>query len=151
MRLTLISMALLAGLLQGQEAGPPAPRVIPLFMAREGEGGPAFMVECRNTTGAAISTGSLVWPLARSAMRIDGVALEDQATMGPGLTMAIPSGATWRGIIELRQEEPRNFFAVALGSHVRSATVVPLQAGRHTIAVRCDGVWSADVPFYWER
>ena len=63
----------------------------------------------------------------------------------------IPPGGTWRGIIELRQAQGRTFFAVALGADTRGAFIVPLTAGRHTIAARCGDRWSADLPFYWER
>jgi hypothetical protein len=28
--------------------------------------------------------------------------------------------------------------------------VIPLDQGRHTIAVECAGVWSDDFKFYWE-
>jgi len=120
-------------------------------MFRDVERGPAFLVECRNTTTHDISTGSDVWTLNRSAIRIDGNDLDDEPRIGPGLTMDIPPGGIWRGIVELRQAAPRTFYAVALGAHVRWPTVVPLQSGRHTIAVRCNGVWSIDMPFYWEQ
>jgi hypothetical protein len=58
----------------------------------------------------------------------------------------IPVGAIWRGIMVLRQAEPRTGYAVA-----RGALVVPLTPGRHTIAARCGDEWSSDVAFYWER
>jgi hypothetical protein len=142
-----MTILILAGLLQ---AAPP-PVVTPLFMSRNVEEGPAFMIECRNTTGAPVSTGAMVWALDRDDFRIDGTVLEPQARMGPGLVSQIPPGGTWRGILELRQAEPRTFYAVALGADTRGAFVVPLPAGRHTIAARCDDRWSVDVPFFWER
>ena len=143
-----MTILLLAGLLQ---AGPPPPVVTPLFLSRNVEEGPAFMIECRNTTGAPVSTGAMVWALDRDDFRIDGRVLEPQGRMGPGLMSEVRPGGTWRGIIELRQAQGRTFFAVALGADTRGAFVVPLTAGRHTIAARCGDLWSADVPFYWER
>ena len=29
--------------------------------------------------------------------------------------------------------------------------IMPLADGRHTIAVQCNGIWSDDLVFYWER
>jgi hypothetical protein len=145
-----MTILLLAGLLQ---AGPPAPPpvVTPLFLSRDVEDGPAFMIECRNTTGAPVSTGAMLWALDRDDLRIDGTVLEPQGRMGPGLMSEVPAGGTWRGIIELRQAEGGTFHAVALGADTRGAFVVPLTAGRHTIAARCGDQWSADLSFYWER
>ncbi len=150
MKITVMAMVLLAELVGTAQSVPVLPTVTPFFMSREVEGGPAFMVECRNTTDSGISSGSDTWALARSAIRIDGIALDDRMRIGPGLTMEIPPGGTWRGIIELRQEAGTSY-ATALGANVRMPTVVALSAGRHAIAVRCAGVWSADLPFYWEK
>jgi hypothetical protein len=151
MKITVMAMVLLVELAGTVQTVPVLPTVTPFFMSREVEGGPAFMVECRNSTGSGISSGSDTWALARSAIRIDGIALEERLRIGPGLTMEIPPGGTWRGIIELRQDAPRTSYATALGANVRMPTVVVLSAGRHAIAVRCAGLWSADLPFYWEK
>ena len=72
-----------AGLLQ---AGPPAPPpvVTPFFLSRNIEEGPAFMIECRNTTGAPVSTGAMVWALDRDDFRIDGRVLEPRDAWGQG-------------------------------------------------------------------
>jgi hypothetical protein len=150
MRITVMAVVLLVGLVRTGQTALILPTVTPFFMSREVEGGPAFLVECRNTTNTGISSGSDTWALARSAIRIDGTVLDEQGRIGPGLTMDIPPGGTWRGIIELRQAVPRTSHATALGANVRMPTVVPLSAGRHTISVRCVGVWSTDLPFYWE-
>jgi hypothetical protein len=151
MRIMVMPVVLLVGLVQTAQTAQPLPTVTPFFMSRQAEEGPAFLVECRNTTSAGISSGSGTWALTRSAIRIDGSVLDEQGQIGPGLTMEIPPGGTWRGIIELRQTPPRNSYAVAFGANVRMQTVVPLSAGRHTISVRCAGVWAADLPFYWEE
>ena len=151
MRTAVMPVVLLVGLLQTGQTVLQLPTVTPFFMSREVEGGPAFLVECRNTTNAGMSSGSDTWALTRTAVRIDGTVLDEQGRIGPGLTMDIPAGGTWRGIIELRQAVPRNSYATALGANVRWPTVVPLSAGRHTISVRCAGVWAADLPFYWEK
>jgi hypothetical protein len=127
------------------------PIVTPWFLSRNVEEGPAFLIECQNTTGAAIDSGSRYWALDQDDFRIDGTQLEPRGRMGPGLVSPIPVGAIWRGIMELRQAEPRTGYAVALGANTRGALVVPLTPGRHTIAARCGDEWSVDVPFYWER
>jgi hypothetical protein len=151
MRITFMPVVVVAGLLQTEQTAMSLPTVTPFFMSREVEGGPAFLVECRNTTSADVSSGSETWALTRSAIRIDGTVLDEEGGVGPGLTMGIPPGGTWRGIIELRQAAPRNSYATALGANVRMPTAFPLSAGRHTISARCAGVWAADFPFYWEK
>jgi len=151
MRITFMAIVLLAGLVRTGQTALVLPTVTPFFMSREVEGGPAFLVECRNTTSTGISSGSDTWPLTRSAIRIDGTVVDEQGRIGPGLTMDIPPGGTWRGIIELRQTVPRISYATALGANVRMPTAVPLSAGRHTISVRCAAVWSADLSFYFEK
>jgi len=132
---------------------PTASTLEPMFMSRGVDGGPAFFVECRNTTNSAVSSGSPVWVLVRSAVRIDGTVLDEPpgGRIGVGLTSDIQPGGTWRGIIELRQSTGGTSWQVALGANTRMPIVVPLNAGRHTIAVRCSGVWSGDVAFYWEK
>ena len=152
MRIAVMAIALLAALVGGGQAAPVLPTVTPLFMAREVESGPAFLVECRNTTSTAISSGSETWALTRSAIRIDGTVLDEKGgRIGPGLTVDIPPGGTWRGILELRQTLPRTSYATSLGANVRMPTSVTLSAGSHTVAVRCAGVWSADLSFFWEK
>ncbi len=145
-----IALVLLVGLVQSTQTALPLPTVTPLFMLRQSENGPAFLVECRNTTSGGISSGSGMWALDRSAIRIDGSVLTEEARIPPGLTMEISPGGTWRGIVELRQSLPGHYDAVVFGANVRMPTIVPLSAGRHTISVRCFEVWSTDLPFYWE-
>ena len=135
----------------GQPLAPAPPQVRPWFLSRNVEEGPAFLIECRNTTGAPVDSGSMFWALDQDDFRIDGIGLEPRGRMGPGLVSEIPAGAIWRGIVELRQAEPQTGYVVALGANTRSALVVLLAPGRHTIAVRCGEVWSEDLVFYWER
>jgi hypothetical protein len=146
-----IPVVLLVGLVQTAQTALHPPTVTPFFTSRQAEDGPAFLVECRNTTSAGISSGSGTWASTRIAIRIDGSVLGEQGQIGSGLSMEIPPGGTWRGIIELRQAVPHNSLAVAFGANVRMPTVVSLSAGRHTISVRCAGVWSDDLSFYWEE
>jgi hypothetical protein len=122
---------------------------MPLFLSRNVEEGPAFLVECRNMTGAPIASGSRFWPHHEDAIRIDHVGRRGRVS--PGRTVDIPPGGTWRGIIELRRAEPPTGFAVELGADVRAQFVVPLTAGVHRIAVRCGDTWLDELPFYWER
>jgi hypothetical protein len=144
-----IPLLVALGLLQ--TAAAPPPTVSPFFLSRTTETGPSFFVECVNATQAPISTGSRHWPLEVDRLRLDGRTLQPQGNLGPGLVDQVPPGGTWRGIIELRQAKQRTGFAVALGAHVRAGFLVPLAAGRHTIAVRCGDRWSADLVFYFER
>jgi hypothetical protein len=132
----------------------PAPKaaLTPFFVTDPGGQGPAFFVECVNRTSGPISSGSDVWPLSKSAIRIDGqVLIDDGGRIGPGLTMDVPPGGKWRGILQLRQSATGAFPAVAFGALVRAGMIVPLTAGEHTIAVRCGGTWSDPVRFYFEQ
>jgi hypothetical protein len=139
----------------GQDIRTPAtaPTLAPMFMSRGVDIGPAFFVECRNSTSRPVSSGSQIWVLTRSAIRIDGVVLDEPTggRFGVGLTTDIQPGGPWRGIVELRQSTGGTSWQVALGANTRMPIIVSLNAGRHTIAVRCSEVWSADLAFYWEK
>lgn len=122
------------------------PRVASFFSRVDD--GPAFLVECRNNTGRAVSSGSRIWS---EPIRIDGVVPPPPAgRIGPGLSTEIKPGELWSGIIVFRQSEGRDFPPPKFGAHVRAARVLSLAAGRHTLAVQCDGVWSDDLEFYWD-
>jgi hypothetical protein len=124
------------------------PRLVPFFSTVDE--GPSFFVECRNDSAQSISSGATVWPFAR-AVRLDGNVVEEEGgRIGPGLTRAVAPGDIWRGIITLRQSREGGGPAVAFGAMVRSARILPLSPGRHTIAVQCGDIWSGDIPFYWE-
>jgi len=112
--------------------------------------GPAFFVECRNTSSHRISSGADIWAWA-SPIRIDGAAVpESEGRSVPGLTIEVEPGGMWRGIIALRQSYRAFFPAVKFGALIRSARAVQLNQGRHTISVQCAGVWSQEFEFYWD-
>ena len=132
--------------LVGTTAGlAPKPRVTPFFSTLEG--GPAFMVECRNTTGRPIMSNAPFWEMA---YRVDGKSPKPRGQIGPGLGVPIQAGEPWRGILSLRQVEPDEYPATALGANVRATELEPIRAGLHTITIRCGGTWSEETPFYWE-
>jgi hypothetical protein len=137
--------------LAAQEKPEPKPVLTPFFVTEATAQGPAFFVECINTTSGAISSGSGVWPLSKSAIRLDGTELIDEGgRIGPGLTTVVPPGGTWRGIVQLRQSATGSSPAVAFGALVRAEMIVPLRGGEHTIAVRCGTRWSDPLRFYFE-
>jgi hypothetical protein len=111
---------------------------------------PAFFVDCLNTATTIASSGSSQWPIELSSIRVDGIALDSEATMGPGLTTEVKPGELWHGIIALRQSHLNFFPAAKSGALVRSAPRHPLTPGKHMISVKCQEVWSDDFPFYWE-
>ncbi len=124
------------------------PRLTPFF-SRVVEA-PAFFVECNNETSQPVSSGDEKWAFA-SGLRIDGSEVaETGGRIGPGLTQPVAPGETWRGIIALRQSREGYSATVEFGAMVRGGRILPLVPGRHTIAVRCFGVWSQDMAFYWE-
>jgi hypothetical protein len=141
--------------LLAQQAGsqPREPTLTPIFITSEPGRGPAFMIECVNNTGSPVSSGSDVWPLTHSAIRLDGRVLPEPGggRIGPGLTVTVEPGATWRGFIELWQGQLTVSRAVAFGAMVRKPFMISLDAGRHTIGVRCGQQWSNDVVFYLEK
>jgi hypothetical protein len=150
LRLAIAFIVLLPAVFQVPSA---KPTLTPLFLPRDVGEGPAFFVECRNTTGATVSSGAVIWASSRSAIRIDGKELEELTggQIGQGLTTQVLPGDAWKGILELPQTAPRNSRPVAFGALTRRIEFVPLDPGRHTIAVRCSGIWSDDAIFYLEK
>jgi hypothetical protein len=145
MRLLAISLAAsTAGL--GVVQSTAKPRLIPLFSTVDD--GPAFFVECRNDFGATLSSGAHQWA---SSLRLDGDELPEEGRIGPGLTVDVGPGDTWRGIVVLRQSNTGYFPAVKFGAMVRMSRMASLAEGRHTLAVRCGEMWSDDVEFFWEN
>ncbi len=129
--------------------------ITPYFVFKGDDSAPAFLVDCRNTTNAGISSEDGAWPQTRSGIRIDGAVLDEQTQVSMGVTSVVLPGGTWRELIELRQPTPRapsgSGSATSWGVIMRMHMVVPLSSGRHAIAVRCLGVWSAYLAFYWEK
>jgi hypothetical protein len=154
-------MTVTAMILLGVLAAPPAPSqsqpteptLTAIFNTSEPDRGPAFLVECINSTGRRLSSGSDEWPLTERAIRIDGQVLSESGggRIGPGLTTNVQPGQTWRGFIELFQKQQSHFKAVQFGALVRAPFLVPLEPGRHTIAVRCLERWSTDMVFFVEQ
>lgn len=134
---------LLSGCLFAQEAS--KPHISPFF--DRVDDGPAFFIECRNNSGQTLSSGAKVW---REALRVDGAVVPETFERGPGLTMDVPPGKTWRGILALRQSHGSLSPAVRFGALVRSGREVAIGEGKHFISVQCGGVWSDDFTFYWE-
>jgi hypothetical protein len=142
MRSIAVIFFLLGGCLFAQV--PSKPQISPFF--DRVDDGPAFFIECRNTSGQTLSSGAKVW---REALRVDGAVVPEPFELGPGLTVDVPPGETWRGILALRQSNSSFYPAVRFGAMVRSVREVAITEGKHTIAVQCGGVWSDDFTFYW--
>ena len=135
---------------QAQGQTPSKPQIAAFFSRIDD--GPAFFVECRNGGGAKLSSSAGLWAgMGAGSLRVDGVLLPQQASMGPGLSTDVEPGQPWRGIIVLRQSETSYFPAVKFGALKRITQIYPIQEGRHVIAVQCEGIWSDDFAFYWEN
>lgn len=144
-----IWVALLQSLPGGAAQAPARPEIAPYF-SRVDES-PAFFVQCRNDSGASVSSAADVWPWASGRLRIDGkLFIESGGVIGPGLSVVIEPGGTWRGILALRQSREGLSAPVQFGANVRGGRIAPLGSGRHTIAVRCGETWSDEYAFYWE-
>jgi hypothetical protein len=148
----ILSMLLVATRLYGStEPAVSKPSIVPFFSLEPELIGPAFFIQCRNVTDHALSSASREWVVSRDAVRIDGVTLTQiGGVVGPGLSMPIPSGGIWRGMLELRPLGGRGSFGVVFDANVRMPLIEPLAAGRHVIAVRCLNEWSDDFPFFWQ-
>src|SRR5262249_44898716 len=139
-----VMFVLLSASLSAQQ--PSKPKISPFFDRIDD--GPAFFIECRNTSGQTLSSGAKTWT---EALRIDGAVVpEPQWERVPGLTTDVANGEIWRGILALRQSSNSFGPAVKFGALVRSARVLPIRDGKHTIAVQCGGAWSDEFTFYWE-
>ena len=144
MRSIAAMLVLFAGSLYAQDPSKPQ---ISAFFDRIDDG-PAFFVECQNTSGETLSSGAERWT---RAIRIDGaVEAEPRLRIGPGLTREVAPGEIWRGILALRQSERSYSPAVKFGAMVRSARLLTITEGKHTLAVQCGEVWSDDFNFYWD-
>jgi hypothetical protein len=145
-----LAMSLSASLIAAGLNQPSArPQIMPLF-SRADES-PAFYVECRNDTGGPVSSAADLWPWAPGRLRVDGeLFVETGGIIGPGLSVTIEPGGTWRGIIALRQSRDGFSPPVQFGANVRGGRIVPLAPGRHTISVRCNEHWSEEYVFFWE-
>lgn len=131
-----------------QSLGPP--HIAPFFTLVDES--PAFFVECRNDTREPLSADARIWPsVADGNLRLDGQPfVPSGGYIGSGLVSTIQPGGTWRGIIALHQAANRPGAPARFGAMVRIGHLVPLEPGRHTIAVRCGDRWSEDLEFFWE-
>ena len=144
MRSIAAMLFLLVGCLFAQE--PSKPQIFAFFDRIDD--GPAIFVECLNTSGETLSSGDKRWT---NALRIDGAVVpEPDASMAAGPTRKVAAGETWRGILALRQSDHSYFPAVKFGAMVRTARVLTITEGKHTLAVQCGEVWSAEFTFFWD-
>ena len=120
------------------------PQISPFF--DRVDDGPAFLVDCRNATGTTISSGADIWT---RSIRIDGKLVPNDHAL-QGLTMEVPPGDYWRGIIAFPQSHRPFFSGPTFGALSRRYRAVSLTEGKHTIAVQCESEWSAEFSFYWE-
>ena len=127
---------------------PSKPQISPFFDRLDD--GPAFFVECRNTTGQTLSSSAITFS---EALRIDGTVVPEpprwSGTM-PELRTDVAPGETWRGILALPQSNRSFTPSTKFGALLRKSRVLAIAEGKHTIAVQCDGVWSDEFTFYWE-
>ena len=104
-------------------------------------GFPTFQVECRNETMQSIDR---LRPI--KALRFDGtlVTLTYVGSQLGGLPPPATPGSSWIEVISLVPPS-------RLGYGLNWTTVtLPMQAGRHTVAFQCGGLWSREVRFDWQ-
>ena len=123
------------------------PRAIPLYS--NVEQGPAFMLECVNSTGGTLSA---IQVIAETALRVDGALIERTGGIAGSFIGGVPTftpGQQWTMMVGLRQRDVGTTSA-AFGAVLRSPWHLPLADGPHTIAFRCAGAWSDTIDFVWE-
>ena len=147
MRVAALLLLVLIAQAQAQNASQPQ---VTAYFDRVDDG-PAFFVECRNTTAKTLSSSAADWPgMWNVTVRVDGVVPPEENILGPGLSQDVKSGQPWRGIIALRQSSSGYGPPVKFSALKRISLTYPLKAGRHVIAFQCLGTWSSDFSFYWD-
>ena len=142
MRIQIIKVALASLLLVPSQSGNLKPQVTPIFFEARV---PAFLLECRNATGATIRpnrTGDM--------MRLDG---KIQADNGSGHSgdepPLIASGGSWKEVVVLHGSRSTTAANSGLGAIFMSDTtgLAAIAPGRHSIAFLCGGSWSDESSF----
>ena len=116
--------------------------------------GPQFALDCPNPQPFSIPEHE---PLNDIVLRIDG---KDVPPPSGGIIGSIPGTigvnpvidpeASVRVHLTLAQGSAASVRSGRFGSRFTVSRLVPLQAGRHRLAVRCLGQWSNEVTFGWE-
>ena len=123
--------------------------IIPAFTPRES--GPAFVVECRNNSAAAVP-----WPTIRT-IKLDGNERERRgAILGsligtPGERLEVAPGASHRVLFVLSpgSDSTSSSPGEGFGARVRQGWILPITPGRHRLAVECLSQWSDEIAFVW--
>src|SRR4051812_14236989 len=125
------------------------PGLVPAFTPRES--GPAFVVECHNNSASAVP-----FPTIRS-IRLDGSPRELTGGIvgsiigGPGERLEVAPGAS-HGVLFILVQDTGGVSSSpgrGLGARVRQGWRLPIDSGRHRLAVECLGEWSDEITFAW--
>jgi hypothetical protein len=122
------------------------PHLVPLFS--NVEIGPAFVLECTNTSSVAVRAGDL---LGQLGYRVDGV---EPKTIGgfAGVFHSEPflqPTQTWRWMVALQQDN-HGTTTSGFAARFQLLWTFPLTSGHHALSIRCLGNWSDEVEFYWD-
>lgn len=143
MRIQRVGVAVAAFLLAPPQSGILKPQVTPIFFEQRA---PAFLLECRNATGASIR------PIrTMDMMRLDG---QVEANSGGSAHSGdepplIAPGGSWKEVVVLRASRLSTGGNPGLGAIFMFDTTVAMIPGRHTVAFQCGGTWSDESAFYW--
>ena len=143
--ITTTLVALLVGnCLEAQ--GPTTTKLLSLFSRNED--GPAFILECTNSSSVAVDA---MEEFAHEAIRLDGKLYEHEGGVIGSLMgrRVFEPQSSWRKVFPLSQTN-QSKGTTTLGAEFRGGWFMPIAAGRHTLAVRCAGAWSNEVEFYWD-
>ena len=112
------------------------------------EDGPTFVLQCVNTSKTPI-----VGDVGPDGLRVDGKVLMREGGIIASFIGGTPTfrpGDTWRVIVPLSQGNTGRGRSSGAGVNYRAGWTLPLQSGRHTVAMRCAGNWTNEIDFCWD-
>jgi hypothetical protein len=150
--MTNLLLSALLAITVGQSALGQGSGLLPIWpVFSRADDGPNFIVECRNASPAEITSGDLGLEL-----RIDGSQPDTGfngligAVAGSGAVRSFPPKARWRVLVGLRGTG-LGMRVAPFDAVVSVARSVVLSPGRHVIEIRCAGIWSEPMTFYWDQ
>jgi hypothetical protein len=124
------------------EAQAPTPHAAALFSNTEQ--GPAFLLQCVNTSAVPIPATDF-----NLALKVDGKEIERGrgGSFAGGVPVFRP-GQNWSVMLWLTSNATHSS---STSANLAMAWGLPLATGRHTMAFRCVSDWSEEIEFYWEN
>jgi hypothetical protein len=144
-----VALAVLMGVTVISPPAPPEALVTPVFW--KGQQAPAFMVECKNASGA--SRSRLEYFRRTAALRLDGELIGELGPDEPGGIVGGPvlKGSSFTRLVVLGEGLNPYPLQSGFGSYSVMPYDVQVSEGQHSIAFRCWTDWSPEIQFGWAR